>query len=144
MREDIFNYKFEKNNFQTIFERFKARNYFDKLSLEEQKIWLLKCYKWLNGFEERIGYLTFDSFKNRINELQPLYKGNSEKIMILKKLEDYVNSVQKRVNGIKIKTTGLSLFESDEIPKTKISKPKKNKKNDNTKENDDITPLKLF
>ena len=142
MRENPLEFKFGKENLQKIFERFKAKNYYEKLSEAEKKSWDMQCYKWLNGFEERENYLTFDSFKEKISELKITHSENLEKIKILSKLESYVSELEIKINNIQVKTTGLTLFtlEDKGNPKTKNPKIKKTKEINDS----EIKPLTLF
>jgi len=142
MRENPLEFEFNKENLQKIFTRFKAKNYFEKLSENEKKSWNIQCYKWLNGFEERENYLTFDSFKERISELKATNIENSKKLDILNKLESYVLELETKINNIQVKTTGLTLFTIDDKGSAKTKNPKV-KKTKEIKESD-IKPLTLF
>lgn len=142
MRENPLEFEFKKENLQKILTRFKAKNYFEKLSENEKKAWNIQCYKWLNGFEERESYLTFDSFKEKILELKITNLENLEKINILSKLESYVSDLEIKINNIQVKTTGLTLFTIDDKGSSKTKSPKVKKIKDN--KDSDIKPLTLF
>ena len=142
MRENPLDFKFQKENLQKIFVRFKAKNYFEKLSENEKKAWNLQCYKWLNGFEEREDYLTFDSFKEKVSELKIANSENLIKLDILNKLELYVLGLENKMNSIQVKTSGLRLFAVENKEGTKTKNPKIKKVKDNKK--NDIEPLTLF
>lgn len=140
MHEAPLEFSFENTKWEVLFRRYKARNFYEFLDEKEKKSWETDCYKWLNGFEERSGYHTFDSFFNRIDELK---KENlaEEKRKILIELEEYVYSLKEEVGNTKIKTEEQTLFHIKEEPK----KPKKIKvKVDKTEVKDEVKPLKLF
>lgn len=144
MRENPVDFTFKKESLQKIFERFKARNYYEELSENEKKSWLMQCYKWLNGFEERENYLTFDSFKEKMSELKVNYGENSQKLDILNKLEQYVTDLEGKINNIQIKTAGLTLFDIDNKNSSKAKTSKIKKIKEEKKDNDTFKPLTLF
>lgn len=142
MRENPLEFKFTDKRWAHIHEKFLGRNYFDLLKEEEKNNWLLKCYKWLNGFDQRDGYLTFDLVEDKIKALKLEHKDNNEKIEILNKLEEYLLSLKEYLNSIKFKTVGQPLFE---ITKDNtISKPKKNSSKKKDEIMSGIKNLKLF
>lgn len=141
MREDVFNYKFDKKKWNELLKKFKARNFFEKLEEKEQKNWEISCYKLLNGFEKREGYLTFDSFKEKIKKLKE-EESDKDKKEILIQLELYVLTLEESTNKTKIRTEGQTLFEVTEKTK-KQKKPPKTKIEKNEKI-EEIKPLKLF
>ena len=142
MRENPLEFKFNDKRWAQIHEKYLSRNYFDLLKEEEKNNWLLKCYKWLNGFDQRNGYLTFDLVEDKINALKIEHKDNNEKIEILNKLEEYLLSLKEYLNSIKFKTVGQPLFEI-----TKDNNYSKSKKNSPKKKDEiinEIKNLKLF
>lgn len=78
MRENPLEFKFTDKRWAHIHEKFLGRNFFDLLKEEEKNNWLLKCYKWLNGFDQRDGYLTFDLVEDKIKALKFEHKDNNE------------------------------------------------------------------
>ena len=141
MRENPLTYNFEKEKWNELLKKFRAKNFYELLDEKEKKNWEIFCYKTLNGFEKREGYLTFDSFKENLKNLRET-ELSAEKQEILNKLEDYVSSLEEKTNSTKIRSQGQTLFSVDENP---IKKPKTAKvKKEKLEIPNEIKPLKLF
>lgn len=110
MRENLKAYKFENENFNELLKKYKAKNFYEILTENEKKNWKMNCYKLLNGFEKRSGYLTFDSFKENIKILKLENTNDKKKIEILEKVETYVLDLEKSTNTINYKTEKQKLF----------------------------------
>lgn len=140
MHENPLSFSFSKGKWNTLLQRYLFRNFYEFLQEKDKNLWNLQCYKWLNGFEERQGYLTFDSFFEKIGEIRK-EDLSKEKKEILEELEEYVISLKEEINNTKIKTQEQTLFQVEKpIKKNKISKVKVEK--EEIKE--EIKPLKLF
>lgn len=141
MRENLSEYEFEKSKWNELLNRYKAKNYFEELDEKDKKIWEVFCYKRLNGFEKREGYLTFDSFREKSQELLEITSDKDKKEILLK-LQEYVNQLETDVNNIKVKTEGQTLFEPDTQIQKKAKIPKI--KTEKVEKIQEIKPLKLF
>lgn len=140
MRENINNFTFQSQKWDELFRRFKAKNFHETLSEKELLFWQTSCYKWLKGFEKREGFLTFDSFNEKISSLLENER-DEKRLLILNRLSLYSKEHEEKINNLKIISQEQQLFET--APLEKIEKPKKEKKS-KEKSVETIVPLKLF
>ncbi|QCI20676.1 exodeoxyribonuclease I [Buchnera aphidicola (Brachycaudus cardui)] len=86
------NCNFHDSRLQTLFFRYRARNFFELLNNHEKKIWLKHCFEIIHPY-------SLEEYKSTIKDLLKKYSSDSEKtillnhllIYIFKKYEDLLN-----------------------------------------------------
>jgi exodeoxyribonuclease-1 len=81
---------FYDSRLQTLFFRYRARNFYETLDGNEKKIWLKHCMKILNPS-------SLKEYKNKIEFLLEEYSSDVKKVILLKELLDYVRQKYQKL-----------------------------------------------
>ena len=79
---------FEDNKLSKLFQNFKARNYPQTLTEDEQEEWFEIVQARVQSGEN--GYLSFESFEKSLNRLKEAYPKRSN---LWQELEEYTNTM---------------------------------------------------
>ncbi len=84
------NFDFHDYRLKNVFFRYRARNFFNTLDNNEKKIWLKHCMNFFNS-------ASLDEYQKKIQYLLKKHSNNLEKVVLLKKLLDYVLKKYKKL-----------------------------------------------
>ncbi|QCI17928.1 exodeoxyribonuclease I [Buchnera aphidicola (Acyrthosiphon lactucae)] len=84
------NFNFHDSRLKTLLFRYRARNFFNSLDKNEKEIWLKHCMNIFNP-------LSLKEYQNKIQSLLEKYSNNLDKVILLKKLLDYVLKKYKKL-----------------------------------------------
>ena len=87
------NWCFEDSRLQQMLFRYRARNWPEVLSKEEQQKWYDFCYQCLFEVAKSDQPTSFDDFKSQVIALQALHADHTKEGKILKQLRDYEQDV---------------------------------------------------
>lgn len=93
--------KFKEKKYKELYFRFIGRNMPEIFTENEMSEWKRHCYKCIS--KEREGFQNLDSLKNEISELEKTYRGEKEKIKILKEIKVYAENLEKELKFEPIK-----------------------------------------
>ncbi|WP_319200720.1 exodeoxyribonuclease I [uncultured Ilyobacter sp.] len=93
--------KFKDKKYRELYFRFIGRNMPEIFTVDEMSKWKEHCYQCIS--EEREGFQNMASLKNEISKLEKKYRGEREKLGILKEIKEYAENLEKKLKTESIK-----------------------------------------